>query len=104
MPMALFAGLLLDLSAIPIYLQWLDFFSVIKYGYQLFVIDQYDKTMLSCDNTLICRWPTGESVMNYVGTKSEDLGKNIGLLIVISLIFRILAFIFLNERSKRRGK
>lgn len=42
MPMALFAGLLLDLNNIPVWLRWLDFFSIIKYGYQLLVINQYD--------------------------------------------------------------
>ena len=42
MPMALFAGLLLDLNNIPVWLRWLDFFSIIKYGYQLLVINQYN--------------------------------------------------------------
>lgn len=93
MPMALFAGLLLDLNNIPVWLRWLDFFSIIKYGYQLLVINQYNGACvpasfalgdginahphtylthttttttdreLSCSGSLFCRWKTGADVM-----------------------------------------
>jgi hypothetical protein len=101
MPMALFAGLLLDLNRIPRGLQWLDFFSIIKYGYQLLIINEYQNSSLSCSGTLFCRWPTGDKVMAYVGTTPGALGKNLGCLIALIFIFRILALLALIAKSRR---
>lgn len=141
--MALFAGLLLDLSNMPVWLRWLDFFSIIKYviiypvlpslscptclpahatpmaaddhawlllclclrryGYQLFVYDQYHHTELSCMGQLICLWPTGDAVMRYVGTRNESATRNVLLLVGLSVFFRVLSFFFLSNKVKRRG-
>ncbi len=101
MPMALFAGLLLDLNTIPVWLRWLDFFSIIKYGYQLLVINQYDDRELSCTGALFCRWKTGADVMKYVGTSPESLGRTVGILVALIIIFRVLALIFLTMKSNR---
>jgi len=101
MPMALFAGLLLDLNTIPVWLRWLDFFSIIKYGYQLLIINQYTDRELSCVGSLFCRWKTGTAVMNYVGTSPQKVGETMGILVALIIIFRLLAFFFLTRKSNR---
>jgi len=101
MPMALFAGLLLDLNTIPIWLRWLDFFSIIKYGYQLLIINQYNERELSCTGALFCRWKTGAAVMDYVGTSPDSVGETLVVLMALIVIFRLLALWFLTRKSNK---
>ena len=101
MPMALFAGLLLDLNTIPVWLRWLDFFSIIKYGYQLLIINQYHDRELSCAGALFCRWKTGAAVMNYVGTSPDSVWGTLGVLVALIIIFRALALWFLTVKSNK---
>lgn len=102
MPMALFAGLLLDLSRIPVFLRWLDFLSIIKYGYQVLMINQYYGMDLSCEGILFCRWPTGDAVMDYVGTKPQELTRNMALIILLLIGFRVLAYAFLVIKANKK--
>ena len=100
LPMSLFAGLLLDLNDIPVWLHWADAISIIKYGYQSFMIGEYDGVELSCAKTLFCRWPTGESVMEYVGTDPEDYASNFISMFLLMVGFYTLSLLFLTLRSQ----
>ena len=101
--MALFAGLLLDLSNIPVWLRWLDVLSLIKYGYQVLMINQYYDTTLSCAGSLLCKWPTGDDVMEYVGTEPAQLGRNLGIIVVLLLAFRIIAYVLIYIKTSKRA-
>jgi len=101
MPMALFAGLLLDLSNIPVWLRWLDFLSLIKYGYQVLMINEYYDRILSCAGTLLCKWQTGDEVMSYVGTKPEALSRNMGIIVLLLVAFRVVAFILIYIKTAK---
>jgi len=100
MPMSLFAGLLLDLNDIPVWLHWADAISIIKYGYQSFMIAEYEGVELSCAGVLFCRWPTGDTVMDYVGTDPSDFSRNFLNMLYLMIGFYALSLLFLTLRAQ----
>ena len=99
MPMALFAGLLLDLDNIPGFLRWIDFISIIKYGYQMLIINEYDDKEMSCTGHLFCRYPSGSKVIDYVGTDSSAFTYNLGIMLFLMVAFRVAALGFLKLKA-----
>lgn len=99
MPMALFAGLLLDLNNIPSFLRWIDFVSIIKYAYQMLLINEYDGKEMSCTGYLFCRYPSGDAVIEYVGTESSQFTYNLWVMIFLIVAFRTMALGFLKLKA-----
>jgi hypothetical protein len=40
LPMILFGGLIRNLSTLPAYINWLQYFSPLRYGFNIIVLDQ----------------------------------------------------------------
>lgn len=99
MPMALFAGLLLDLNNIPAFLRWIDFISIIKYAYQMLIINEYNGKEMSCTGHLFCRYPSGDAVLDYVGTNDSLFTKNLWIMIFLLVAFRVMALGFLKLKA-----
>jgi len=98
-PMALFAGLLLDSSMIPIYFKPFAWISVIKYAYHAIMINEYGGQIIYCDTGLICLFRDGDSVLGYIGADPTKLMYNIGMLALLLVLFRAIAFFALIRAS-----
>merc|ERR1712196_22980 len=94
-PMALFAGLLLDSTMVPIYFKPFEWISIIKYAYHAIMINEYADRIIYCDTGLVCLFRDGNAVLEYIGADNEKLGYNITMLV----LFRAIAFYALNRAS-----
>lgn len=99
LPMTLFSGLLIDQDSIsPIFapISWL---SLVKYAYHAILINEYANEDIYCGTGLMCPWRSGNAVLKYVGANPNHLWYNIGMLFVLMLFFRLVAWYALNKAS-----
>jgi len=99
--MALFSGLLLDLDKLPTFLWGLQFLSLVKYGFHAVMINEYANEIVQCGHRLTCTFRTGNAVLKYVGASPDELGFNMGMLLVFIVFFRVVAYYALNYHSTR---
>ncbi len=61
----LFAGLFINVSAIPVYFIWIRYISWFYYTYESIQITIWsDVGNIPCNNSTQCRYPTGQSVID----------------------------------------
>ncbi|XP_065053013.1 protein white-like isoform X1 [Rhopilema esculentum] len=118
MPFLLFGGFFLKDESVPPYFIWLKYLSWFKYSFEALLVNQWDGFgSISCPKVaptlalsnattattaVVPCIKTGQQVLKYFDLDATRLGLDIGILVVLAVAFRVLAFIFLVIRASRR--
>ncbi|KAF7270964.1 hypothetical protein GWI33_016096 [Rhynchophorus ferrugineus] len=100
MPFLLFGGFFLNIDSIPIYFEWLSYFSWFKYGNEALLINQWQNmTDIQCDeNSRNCP-RNGHVVLEMYNFKEDDFFLDIYAMVGLILFFRLAAFFVLLRRT-----
>lgn len=112
MPFLLFGGFFLKDESVPVYFIWLKYLSWFKYSFEALLVNQWDGFgSLSCASSgisgnttagaLPCI-PNGNAVLKFYDLDPSRLGFDIGIMFVLAIGFRIIAFLFLVLRASRK--
>ena len=117
-PLMLFGGLFLNNSTIPVYLEWLKYLSWFMYSNEALLVNQWEgvtgiqvtriKTFWKNQSTnyfpkgLMGMTQTGEDVLNSLHFSGDNFTRDLYLLAVLCIAFRILAFIALLLKTYRK--
>ncbi|CAL8383919.1 unnamed protein product [Arctogadus glacialis] len=92
--MMIFTGLLVNLTSIPVWLAWLRYFSIPRYGLSALLVNEF-RGLTFCNSTAspgqIC---TGEAFLEYQGVDASDWGlwQNHTALGIMTCIFLFIAY------------
>jgi len=104
-PFMLFGGFYLNTGSVPVWLSWLQYLSWFLYGFEALLINQWSGVdSISCpdvNSTLPCL-TTGEQVLDTLAFEKTNFVRDIVMLIVLAVGFRILAFIALHMKTRRK--
>ena len=73
----MFGGLFLNLNTIPVWLRWLQWFSIFKFGVESVDINEFSGLVFDCPPApQPCLFPTGEAYLAFAGFNvgSQKLG------------------------------
>jgi len=107
-PLMLFGGLFLNNSTIPVYLEWMKYFSWFMYSNEALLINQWDGVE---DIKYKCQPPApdnctisvgGEFVLEKLHFSKDNFTFDICMLAVLCVGFRVLAFLFLLLKTIRK--
>ncbi|KAJ3030652.1 UNVERIFIED_CONTAM: hypothetical protein HDU68_008287 [Siphonaria sp. JEL0065] len=79
----------------PSFLNYLNYLSLLRYGSRILAAKEFDTSRVySCDPTLPCQYPTGDSVMHFLGFANSDHDNMLNLIgvIVALVVYRFIAF------------
>lgn len=101
MPLMIFGGLFVNSDSVPVYFLPFEAISFIKYGFHALCTKIFENIeTIACENTTkpgMCLFKTGEDVLNFYAFKKENLELNLGLCVLLAVIFRGLAFLALKK-------
>ncbi|XP_044733110.1 ATP-binding cassette sub-family G member 1 isoform X1 [Chrysoperla carnea] len=100
-PFLLFSGFFVSFDAIPVYLRWITYLSYIRYGFEgtALATYSYDRDNLKC-HQIYCHFKNPENTLEELDMLDSDFRLDIVALIVIFIILRIAAFLFLRWKLK----
>ena len=97
-PLMLFAGLFSNLETIPAYIRWVKHISLMKYGYEILVLNELEGMTFDC-NVMPC-FSTGEQVIENYGFGEIDIPYSFAILTLLYVVFRILSYAFLYRKAR----
>lgn len=101
MPLLLFGGFYLNNASVPVYFIWIKYISWFYYGYESLIINQWSTiSNETCATDQIC--PNGKDVVKSLNFDVDNFLLDIGIIIVLLIFFRFLAFIALLIKSYRK--
>lgn len=100
-PFLLFSGFFVSFDAIPIYLRWITYLSYIRYGFEGTALATYSfgREKLKCFQTY-CHFKSPETTLEELDMLHADYVLDAVALVVIFVILRIAAFLFLRWKLK----
>eukprot|EP00656_Telonema_subtile_P038498 TRINITY_DN4343_c0_g1_i6.p1 TRINITY_DN4343_c0_g1~~TRINITY_DN4343_c0_g1_i6.p1 ORF type:complete len:577 (-),score=115.34 TRINITY_DN4343_c0_g1_i6:120-1850(-) len=106
-PNMLLSGFMLNVDDIPVYLQPLQWLAFIKYGLAALypaVWNDSEYDVIGCSNAEAaereCLFPSGDKVLAYYNIDKDGYMFNMLMLGVLSVGFRVIAFLLLRHRAK----
>lgn len=95
-PFLLFSGFFVSFDAIPIYLRWITYLSYIRYGFEGTALATYafGREKLKC-HQVYCHFKSPMTTLEELDMVNADFTVDIIALIVIFLVLRVSAFVFL---------
>lgn len=111
-PFMLFGGFYTNLSSIGPWLNWVQWISPFKWGFEAFGLNQFtgwelmctDSQYLNVHGTLVCPITKGEQIISFLSFTSSTVWEPIFILLGIALFLRVLALIFLEWQTRRALK
>ena len=105
LPSILFGGLFINTANIPVYFVWLEYLSLVKYGYHLLLTNVWrDFGTIGCSQGEqqqgLCTFADGKKVLNFMDVDEDTYWPFLGALFGFLLLLRILGYIFLCRRVK----
>lgn len=104
-PLMLFGGLFLNSGSIPVYFVWLRYISWFSYSNEILVVNQWrDVRNITCSGSEFesqC-FHNGKEVISSLSYKEDNMWLDFVLLSTLLVGFRLLSFIFLYLRARRR--
>ncbi|XP_059476406.1 ATP-binding cassette sub-family G member 4 [Neocloeon triangulifer] len=100
-PFLLFSGFFVSFDAIPIYLRWITYLSYIRYGFEGTALATYafGREKLKCSQ-MHCHFKKPETTLEELDMVDADYRLDIIALVVIFVILRVAAFLFLRWKLK----
>ncbi len=99
----LFCGFLVEFSAIPVWLRWINYVSFIKYGFALAMQNEFKDrvfTLTGCEPNGFCP-ADGQEVLDFFGVDGLSYWTNFLLLLTLVVGFRLIAYIILRRRGPK---
>eukprot|EP01101_Sappina_pedata_P007681 TRINITY_DN4104_c0_g1_i1.p1 TRINITY_DN4104_c0_g1~~TRINITY_DN4104_c0_g1_i1.p1 ORF type:complete len:651 (-),score=161.15 TRINITY_DN4104_c0_g1_i1:9-1961(-) len=95
LPMMILGGLFANNDAIPDFINWLKYLSIIKYGYEIVATNEFEGVVYDCppDGTICIA--TGEQALERSGLGGIDIGENFGILCAFLAGTTIAGYLFL---------
>jgi len=114
-PFILFTPYALPGGRFPVIFKPLQYISPFWWGFNALTINEFAGLSLAClpgqeievpriagdGRQVICQYLTGEQVLRQYGIDDGEFGLSVGMLILISVFFRGLAFVILRHFSRR---
>ncbi|KAH8360956.1 hypothetical protein KR093_001315 [Drosophila rubida] len=100
-PFLLFSGFFVSFDAIPVYLRWITYLSYIRYGFEGTALATYGygREKLKCFQTY-CHFKSPLTTLEELDMVNADFTLDIVALIVIFVVLRISAYLFLRWKLK----
>lgn len=100
-PFLLFSGFFVSFNAIPIYLRWITYLSYIRYGFEATALATYGfgRDKLQC-HTTYCHFKSPKTTLEELDMTESRIELDIIALIIIFVILRIAAYLFLRWKLK----
>jgi len=105
-PLLLFGGFFLQNGTVPVWMDWIKYFSWILYGNEALLINQWagvEDIKCEFDNEASCV-RTGREVLAIMNFKEDNFWMDIVMLVALAVIFRVLAFLALLHKTIPKGK
>jgi len=111
-PFMLFGGFFTNLNSIGPWLNWVQWISPFKWGFEALGINEFTNLPLTCTpseyvqagSTEICPITNGNQVIAELSFTSGNVWEPIGVLLGISFVLRIIALIALELQTRRALK
>jgi len=109
-PFMLFGGFYLNSGSVPVWLSWLKYLSWFLYGFEALLINQWEGVKdISCivpsidqnSDNFSCM-STGEEVLDQLAFEQANFWRDILMLVVLAVGLRIMAFIALFLKARRK--
>ncbi|XP_047360140.1 ATP-binding cassette sub-family G member 1 isoform X3 [Vespa velutina] len=100
-PFLLFSGFFVSFDAIPVYLRWITYLSYIRYGFEGTALATYSfaREKLKCFQ-VYCHFKNPETTLEELDMLDADFTLDILALLLIFVILRIAAYLFLRWKLK----
>ncbi|CAL7934659.1 unnamed protein product [Xylocopa violacea] len=100
-PFLLFSGFFVSFDAIPVYLRWITYLSYIRYGFEGTALATYSfgREKLKCFQ-VYCHFKNPETTLEELDMLDADFTLDILALLLIFLVLRIAAYLFLSWKLK----
>lgn len=100
-PFLLFSGFFVSFDAIPVYLRWITYLSYIRYGFEgtALATYAYGREKLKCYQTY-CHFKNPITTLEELDMIRSDFTVDIVALVIIFVVLRIAAFLFLRWKLK----
>ncbi|KAK9293492.1 hypothetical protein QLX08_011582 [Tetragonisca angustula] len=100
-PFLLFSGFFVSFDAIPVYLRWITYLSYIRYGFEGTALATYSfgREKLKCFQ-VYCHFKNPETTLEELDMLDADFTLDIFALLLIFLVLRIAAYLFLRWKLK----
>ncbi|KAJ0175542.1 hypothetical protein K1T71_008701 [Dendrolimus kikuchii] len=100
-PFLLFSGFFVSFNAIPVYLRWITYLSYIRYGFEGTALATYSfkRPNLQCHQPY-CHFKYPKTTLEELNMDGADITLDIAALILIFLVLRISAFLFLRWKLR----
>ncbi|XP_017879115.1 ATP-binding cassette sub-family G member 4 isoform X1 [Ceratina calcarata] len=100
-PFLLFSGFFVSFDAIPVYLRWITYLSYIRYGFEGTALATYSfgREKLKCFQ-VYCHFKNPETTLEELDMLDADFTLDILALLLIFLVLRIVAYLFLRWKLK----
>ncbi|XP_030764169.1 ABC transporter G family member 36-like [Sitophilus oryzae] len=96
MPFLLFGGFFLNIDSIPVYFEWLSYFSWFKYGNEALMVNQWENvTGIQCNSNSTNCPKDGHVVLEIYNFKEANLIPDLVSLFGLIVIFRMIAYLVL---------
>merc|ERR1719204_798622 len=104
-PFMLFGGFFLNSDSVPVWLSWLKWISWFIYSYEALLVNQWSGVQdIACNTDLASPCvSTGEQVLQQLSFEEGNLARDIGVLVLLAVVIRLLAYLALVLKT-RRGK
>lgn len=102
-PFFFFSGFFVQAHLVSPYVRWLTYLSPMYYAYHgmLLSVYGYDRPSLTCDD-FICLYEDPNEFLQFTGTANKKFHVLVLSLFGFEIVFRIVAFILLRFRLKRK--
>jgi len=103
-PFMLFGGFFLNSGSVPVWLSWLKWISWFIYSYEALLVNQWsgvEAIACSPEAPNACQ-SSGEQVLQRLSFKEENLGRDIGVLLLLAVAIRLMAYLALVFRTRRK--
>jgi hypothetical protein len=89
-PMIMFSGLLIERDSVPVWLAWIEKISIVNYAFDALMSQQ------------MYILPKGqpEQVQKFIQFDPDQMGRNVGLLWVLTVVFQLLTYVNLAVRLR----
>uniref|UniRef100_A0A2M4A217 Putative transporter abc superfamily breast cancer resistance protein n=1 Tax=Anopheles triannulatus TaxID=58253 RepID=A0A2M4A217_9DIPT len=100
-PFLLFSGFFVSFDAIPIYLRWITYLSYIRYGFEgtALATYSYGREKLKC-HQVYCHFKSPSTTLEELDMLDANFTLDIVALIIIFVVLRVAAFLFLRWKLK----
>ncbi|XP_032666027.1 ATP-binding cassette sub-family G member 1 isoform X2 [Odontomachus brunneus] len=100
-PFLLFSGFFVSFDAIPVYLRWITYVSYIRYGFEGTALTVYGfgRQKLKCSQ-VYCHFKDPQTTLEELDMLNADFTLDILALLLIFVVLRIAAYLFLRWKIK----